>query len=286
MKNKVIQAVIILSILCIAGSLAWGKKASSYLLEADRLKQQSDKASGKERLKMLEKAKKLCAKAIKTDPELADTYILLGEIYMRLEDDDKALKAFRIAKEKAPKDISARRNSALIFIEQGKLKDALEEIKQMTEVQPDFIDGFYLLGVMHSILHQYEQAKAAFEKVVGRDFSNPKVHLRIAKAYETMERLDEAKNEYLWALKFDPDNDEAAYRLGWVYVNLGKTQDALRLWTKFWDRCPRCRDSWGAVKNDIAYRLFKQGEKDKARQIWKEVLSRRPNSKEAKFMLK
>ncbi|MDT5156083.1 MAG: hypothetical protein QOH51_440 [Acidobacteriota bacterium] len=80
-------------------------------------------------------------------------------------------------------------------------EEAVEDFKQAVELDPDYAEGFYHLGLAYNVTKQREEADKSFERAV--------------KLYEKM-------------TKQDSKNSDAYYFLGLCYEQLGKYDDAVR----------------------------------------------------------
>ncbi len=51
----------------------------------------------------------------------------------------------------------------------GKYEDALRYYKKAVEIQPDFLDGLYQLGLAYLTTQRYQESIVAFEKYLQQD---------------------------------------------------------------------------------------------------------------------
>jgi tetratricopeptide (TPR) repeat protein len=81
-------------------------------------------------------------------------------------------------------------------------EEAVEDFKQATQLDPDFAEAHYRLGLAYNVTKQKDEADKSFEQAV--------------KLYEKL-------------TKQDPKNSDAYYFLGLCYEQLGKYDDAARV---------------------------------------------------------
>ena len=68
-----------------------------------------------------------------------------------------------------PDDVSARYNLAIAYKLGGMDDLALQEFSRVAEVQPDFVDVHYELGLLHAKSGRTEEAIGALNRAVGLD---------------------------------------------------------------------------------------------------------------------
>lgn len=100
----------------------------------------------------------------------------------------------------------------------GKLKDARHIVNHIRTIfdkespQIDMLEGALLLGE-----ERYNKALDLFKKVEHEAGEQPNLHLRIATAYLSLNRLDDAEKAVLNELKINPEEVSAHYTLGRIY---------------------------------------------------------------------
>ena len=124
---------------------------------------------------------------------------------------------------------------ALALTETGKLKEAIEEFKQVVRLaikdQPKIL-SFYNIGNAYADLGEYHDAIDSYNQAIklNADSSNPqplsKPHNNLGLAYAAMGQLAEAVSEFNQAVQLRPDYADAHYNLGVAYVQLGRKQEA------------------------------------------------------------
>jgi tetratricopeptide (TPR) repeat protein len=132
----------------------------------------------------------LLREAIRSDPQFAQAYYLLGRASVR----------------------------------QGRLADAASAFRKATEL--DANPTFYVslgktLKSEGSGPQQRNQAKAAYEQALKIDPQDAQAHLELGRLFVESEKFEDARSELEKALELEPDFFEAAYLLGRLYHREG-----------------------------------------------------------------
>jgi len=103
---------------------------------------------------------------IKKESKLSEVLKNIALIHTQLGQDDKALDAYRIAREKNPNDVSLILNQANLYFKQGD-KDTFKSLmNEAAEIDPTNPDLFYNIGVINMEQGNSEEARAAYSKAV------------------------------------------------------------------------------------------------------------------------
>jgi tetratricopeptide (TPR) repeat protein len=118
---------------------------------------------------------------------------------------------------------------ALSLTELGRLKEAIEEFKQVVKLaikdQPKIL-ALYNIGNAYADLGQYQNAIESYQQAIKLNPNLSKPHNNLGLAYAGSDRLAEAVAEFKQAVQLKPDYAEAHYNLGVAYVQLGRRQEA------------------------------------------------------------
>lgn len=108
-------------------------------------------------------------KVLEKAPDNVDALMGVGNCYSNLDDHDKALEWYsKIAFEKI-KDPVVLYNVGTIFYNSGQPAEALKYYKRSVELQEDFLDGIYQLGLAYLATGANKDALTMFEKYLQQD---------------------------------------------------------------------------------------------------------------------
>jgi tetratricopeptide (TPR) repeat protein len=108
-------------------------------------------------------------KVLDKDPQNADAMMLIGNCYANRGQDEKAMEWYEKIEFEKITDQMVLFNIGSNFTKQSKLDQALKYYKRAVEVQPDFLDAIYQLGLTYLALNNYPEAIAAFENYLKHD---------------------------------------------------------------------------------------------------------------------
>ena len=108
-------------------------------------------------------------KILEKDPQNAEAMLLIGNCYANRGEADKAMEWYSQIEFEKITDPMVLFNIGSTFYKQSKLDLALKYYKRSVEIQPDFLDGIYELGLVHLAMNNSEEAIAVFESYLKFD---------------------------------------------------------------------------------------------------------------------
>ncbi|HKQ33345.1 MAG TPA: tetratricopeptide repeat protein, partial [Thermodesulfobacteriota bacterium] len=129
--------------------------------------------------------------SIKTDPDFAPSFTLLGKIYASSQD---------------PKE----REQAVGILERA------------IQLDPDDAESLLFLGIMDTEAGNYDSAEARFKKITELYPDNEKSFFFLGKLYSEKGDYARAEENYKKALDIDPSFGSALVELALVYMTIGK----------------------------------------------------------------
>jgi tetratricopeptide (TPR) repeat protein len=188
--------------------------------------------------KEYEKAKEWLIKAEKILPLSANTAALKGKLFLEQGNYEKAKEAFEYALGINPELLSALSG---LMESKDKLKEPPEEILSLAEkaiwINPDYALPYLYRGKLQGEKDELEKARLDFETFIRLEPDAPEGYLFLADIHEKMARKD--KTFFLKAMKtYDallmrhPDNIEGLNNLGILFAITGEKQKAEELWKR------------------------------------------------------
>ena len=113
-------------------------------------------------------------KVLEKEPENADILLLVGNCYANRDQADKAMEWYNKIDFEKITDPTVLFNIGTGFTKQGKFEDALKYYKRSVEVQKDFLDGLYQLGLTYLSLGKNAEAIPPFEDYLKIDPGSPR----------------------------------------------------------------------------------------------------------------
>jgi tetratricopeptide (TPR) repeat protein len=152
-----------------------------------------------------------------------------GETHYKGRQYEPAVKELKEAIKQSPDWDDPHYLLALSLAELGKLKEAIEEYKQVIALaikdDPKIL-SYYNMGNAYSDLGEYERAIDSYKQAIKLDPTLSKPHNNLGLAYAALGRLAEAQTEFAEAVRLKPDYAEAHFNLGVAYLQLGRRREA------------------------------------------------------------
>jgi tetratricopeptide (TPR) repeat protein len=174
---------------------------------------------------------------LKARPADAEAAVLLADALMRQVRVASnaglatvAEQALRRALKDEPLDYDARRMLAAVYLSEHRFRDAIHEAERARDARPTDDWNYGVLGDGHLELGEYEQAFAAFQKMMDLR-PTAGAYARAAYAFELRGRLDEALEAMRLSTDATSPNDPESIawhhaQLGELYRQLGRLDEA------------------------------------------------------------
>jgi uncharacterized protein len=136
--------------------------------------------------------------------------------------------SYEKAVELDPSSLEARTSLAGYYLSApalagGSTRKAMEQIEAIIAIDP--ARGLVLLAQVHLQKKEWEEAEAAYRKVLEHDQGNAAIHFQMGRMYQDRERWSEAAGSFEAAIASDPAHAEAWYQLGRTGAMSGENLD-------------------------------------------------------------
>jgi len=155
------------------------------------------------------------------------------------------------------------------YEQQGNIEQAINTYRDYLNIFPDRIAVRIRLAELLMLLKQDDEAEKEFRMVLELDDTNREARHILGALYLGQEKYDRAAEQFLNILQSTPSDMRAAFLLANVYEEQGNLDDAL----KEYYRIPQTAVFFFSQSQvRIAMILYKQGEKEKAKQILRQAI--------------
>lgn len=113
------------------------------------------------------------------------------------------------------------------LIQQNRFHEARTALLDELERHSSSVDGYNLLGILESDLHNYADAQGAFEKALQLSPNSTKTHNNLGNFYIVQKNPGLAEKEFRTALRLDPANRDGNYNLGLLLMAKGSPGEAI-----------------------------------------------------------
>ena len=138
---------------------------------------------------------------------------------------------------------------------QGRIAEAAEFAKTLTERHPQDGFGWKAYGAMLQVLGQTAQAVAAMEHAAKLLPDDPEAHNNLGTGYKSLARLEDSEASYRRALALSPEFPEAWCNLGLTLATLGRHAEALASF----ERADALKPDWPKVASGKCFLFYEMG---------------------------
>ncbi|MBI3680121.1 MAG: tetratricopeptide repeat protein [Acidobacteria bacterium] len=178
--------------------------------------------------------------------ELAGAYGNRGEYFT------KAIQHYRLAIKADPAATLLVEELAELYIQSGRLRDAVSEAEDGLKQNPDDLNLRRLLGRIYTRLigdtqqnrvneEMLKKAIEQYTRIVEKSPAEASTWLILGRLHKVAQNSVESEKAYKKALEIDPNQDEALTGLAMVYADVGDTRQAAELLKKASEKSPSVR---------------------------------------------
>jgi len=175
-----------------------------------------------------DEAARICKRALKTNPDYAAAYHILGTAYCGQGMLDNAIIQFKKALAIDPDVPWIRYHLGAAYSDKGNLDEAVVELKRALAIDSNLGEAHNSLGVVFHKKGMLEEALEAYQHALRINPSDAEAHFNLGIVYRNKGMLDEAIREYKKALASDPQLAEAHNNLAIAYYMKGQYRMAVK----------------------------------------------------------
>lgn len=167
-----------------------------------------------------EKAAELIKEALDTNLQFPAAHNNLGSVYKAMGHLDEAVTCYRKAIECQGDFAAAHFNLGNVLTDLHQPTEAEASYQTAINLTPDYADAHHNLGFLYLTYKQFDKAIECFRKVIAINPEYVEAHYNIGKAFKSLDRFDEAIESYRRILVLDPKHLKAQYSLMALTDNL------------------------------------------------------------------
>ncbi len=203
-----------------------------------------------------DRAEKVCLTVLEENPDNLDILFILGGIYFKNGEYEKALGLFkRFLRVKKEEQIRPKFNP--LIVDTYSFEDKV----------------WNSIGDCYKGMGYLDQALDAYGKAIDINPRNPLFYGSLALAYLGQDRSDKAEEAYLKAVEQGIVDEVLYFRLGEHYRQQGKTEKAIAAYRKSLE----INESYVDAHNNLGHLLFIQGKVQEAEGAFKKTLDLKPD---------
>ncbi|MDR1177634.1 MAG: tetratricopeptide repeat protein, partial [Spirochaetaceae bacterium] len=219
--------------------------------------------------------------ALRSRPGWVDAMNNLGIIYFKKGQHARAMDTFTRILNTDPFNAEARNNMGVVLGDQGRTKDAILQYRRALEADPKYVKAVANLERTLEDAGNLGDAVIELEKLIKLAPTSADVRTRLGSLYLKLERYPDALEQAKQALDWEPENIQALRIEGIACRMMGDDEKAKNNFEKILAVDPGNY----SFQLDLADIHFKRKEYKEAEGRINAFLSRKPNDRNAKFLL-
>jgi predicted Zn-dependent protease with MMP-like domain/Flp pilus assembly protein TadD len=177
-------------------------------------------------------------KALREDPGLPEALTLLGCVAHAQGEEEAALEHHRKALESDPEFVPALLYAAEILVdgegpdERAEALKLTEDALDVAEAEDEVLDAMLLRAEILVMLGRAHEAEEALSELPPVRFPEGGFHLRAARIFLDVGRLDEAEHHFRSCLELEPSAADAWHGLGCVFEERADAGEMVKAWLR------------------------------------------------------
>lgn len=166
---------------------------------------------------LLEKQYQSAMEKVQQNPNSAENHVDFGWALFQKGQYNEALAEYKKATELDENNFRAYLNLAIAYRQVEKTDIAISTFQKAIELNPKSHEAHYYLGLTYQTNEKYDLALEELELADRLNPGSTQIIFDIGQVREKLGRIDQAKNDYISALQYDPNftkAQEALNRLG------------------------------------------------------------------------
>ena len=179
---------------------------------------------------------------------------------------------------KNPRSWMAHNNLGILYHNQGKDNEAINELREAVRLKSDYGDAYYNLGIAYVKQGWFDRAIKEYRKALDLNPDDAEIHNNLGFAYGKLDRYDKAIEEFRVAIQLKPNFVDAHRNLAGVYHKSWLLREAIAEYKTVLELEPLNADSY----NNLGVVYGQMGFLDEAAAAFQEALRINPDNKEAR----
>lgn len=150
------------------------------------------------------------------DRNILEAHHILGNLYVKQEQRDKAIAAYKQALALDEQYLPALASLATTYKEMGRSDDAAAGFRQVIKLDPRDNRGYYMLARIHAEKKEFASALELLKQAVDLGSERAPLHNLMGECYFGLKEYDRAESEVQQALKMNPELPTAHYNLALI----------------------------------------------------------------------
>jgi predicted TPR repeat methyltransferase len=222
-------------------------------------------------------------KSLSLNPHQIACFINLSNLYVLMEQPEKAKRYLNQALRFNPHYAEAYNNLGQILYKQGLLQDAIAHFKKALRLNPNYWEAHYNLAHSFTKINRLTSAILQYNEVIRLVPNHPSAHLNLGLLYFEEHHYPEAAIHLHKELDLHPDNRTASYYLGHTHLALGHANEAIDAFNNaLLDTDPK---NYADIHHNLAVLYLRNQDTKKALDHFEQTLVYQPINDTARHMI-
>lgn len=164
----------------------------------------------------------------------------LGNLYMKANDDSKALVCFQKILSFSPDNFEAMNAMGGIYRRMGKYQESIDILQNALKTKINPAQVYYNLGFTYKLMEKYDEAVNCFENVISANPTDVLAYNHLGTIYAAQNNHEKAVAEYKRGLQVDPNHPILQFNMAKSLESLNDDMSAIQAY----ETALRARPGW------------------------------------------
>ena len=221
----------------------------------------------------INKAKDICSKILKKEPNNIDILNFLGAIAFQNKNNSEAIHTFNKIIQINSNDFQAFYNRGNALLGLKKFEEALESYNKAIKIKPDYKRAYNNRGAVLKVLKRTKEALENYNQAIKIEPNNADLYNNRGTILLELKKFEEALVNYNQAIKLKPDYAEVYFNLGNVFKELNKTEESI----KSYNHAIKIKPNYAEAYNNLGNMLNELNRTEEAVKCYKKIITINPN---------
>lgn len=227
-----------------------------------------------------ETAARLYKELLRSEPDNLELLDALAELYIKNNNDTKALPIMQHIVSLAPKSIKALNTLGSVYRRLKRYEESIDTLSRALVLDNENSQIYYNLGFTYKLMDKYDDAIECLETVITKNPSDVLAYNHLGRIHEAKKEYEKALECYKRGLKVDSNHPIIHLNIAKVYEALGRDSEALLEY----EAALRAKPGWIEAMDAFSSLLMKSNRTKEAGTIIQQAL--RLDNKSAKMYSK
>ena len=231
------------------------------------------KAQNAELSRDFQTATRLYKELLRNEPDNLEYLSTIGSIYVKSNEDEKALPYYQRIIELFPHSVSAMNGIGAIYRRLKRYDESIEILQRALNENKDVANVYYTLGFTYREMGLYDEAIECFENVIDENANDVLAYNHLGSIYSAKGDFQKAIEIFKHGLQIDQNHPILNYNIAHCFESLEQYPDAIRSY----ETALKTKPVWNEAIRDFSNLLLTCNKTKEAQNIVQRSLRLYPN---------